>query len=261
MFNIEGAGSPRYPSYTTEGAFYRSLGVNRIGFVADDTPSSARGIKQVSSSFRSAGLHRCADIVIPLGAVDFTGTALALKQSGCGAVECSCLLRSALALATALQDTGVHIPMLFDAGPAQEVLGSPATIRASTGAFFPVETYYSGPAYDSFVAALTRFDPHYTGGLPDLGVIDGWQAADLFIKGLQVAGQNPTRQSFVSQLRQVHAWDAEGLRVSPVSFQPFGQASRQFCLLYLTIEKSRYANYPASGQPYCGTLIPHSNAS
>ncbi len=203
MFNIEGASSSHYPSYTTEGAFYRSLGVDRIGFVADDTPSSARGVKQVSNSVRSAGLGVCTDIVVPLGAVDFTATALSLKQAGCDAVECSCLLRSALALATALQDTGVHLPMLFDAGPAQKVLGSAATIKASTGAFFPVETYYSGPAYDSFQRALKQFDPHFTGGLPDLGVIDGWQAADLFVKGLQVAGQNPTRQSFVTRLRQV----------------------------------------------------------
>ena len=261
MFNIEGASSPHYPSYTTEGEFYQSLSVHRIGFVADDTPSSARGVKQTSNSIRSAGLRICADIVVPLGAVDFTGNALKIKGAGCDAVECSCLLRTALALATALQDTGVHLSMLFDAGPAQELLASPASIKASTGAFFPVETYYSGPASAFFLNALKQFDPHYTGGLPDLGVIDGWQAADLFIKGLQVAGQNPTRQSYVANLRQVSGWDANGLRDSPVSFSPFGRAPAQFCLLYLSVENSQFTNYPASGKLYCGTLIPNSNAS
>ena len=215
MFDIEGAGSPHYPSYTTEGEFYKSLGVDRIGFVADNTPSSARGVKQVSNSVRNAGLQICADIVNPLGAVNFTVIAPLLKQARCEAAECSCLLSSSLALATALQNAGTHIPVLFDAGPAQQVLTSPATVKASTGDFFPVETYYSGSAYNAFISALRRYDPHYTSGVPDLGVIDGWQAADLFIKGLQVAGDNPTRRSYITSLRQVSGWDANGLHFPP----------------------------------------------
>jgi branched-chain amino acid transport system substrate-binding protein len=261
MFNIEGVSSPHYPSYTTEGVFYRSLGVDRVGFVADNTPSSARGVKQVINSVRHAGLQTCADIVVPLGAVDFTGIALSIKHVSCEAVECSCLLSTSLALATALRDAGLDIPVVFDAGPAQEVLASSAATRESAGDFFPAETYYSGAAYDSFIDSLKRYDPRYTGGVPDLGVIDGWQAADLFITGLQVAGQDPTRRSFVAQLRQVPSWDANGLRVSPVSFHPFGQAPAQFCLLYLTVDNSQYADHPASGTPYCGMLIPHSNTS
>ena len=261
MFNIEGASSPHYPSYTTEGEFYKSLAVDRIAFVADNTPSSARGVKQVINSAKSAGLRSCADIVVPLGAVDLTAIALSIKRAACDAAECSCLLTTSLALAVGLRDTGLDVPVVFDAGPAQAVLASPETVHESAGDFFPAETYYSGPAYNSLVEALKRYDPHYTGGVPDLGLIDGWQAADLFIKGLQIAGQNPTRQSFMAPLREVSGWDANGLRVSPVSFQPFGQAPRQFCLLYLTVQNSQYADHPASGKPYCGTLIPNSNTS
>ena len=261
MFNIEGASSPRYSSYTSEGEFYTSVGVHKIAFVADNTPSSARGVKQVMNSVRNAGLGICAHIVVPLGVVNFTGIALAVKQAGCDAVECSCLLSSSLALSTALQDVGLHVPVIFDAGPAQQVLASPSTIKASTGAYFPAEIYYSGTAYQAFLGALREYDPHYTGGVPDLGVTDGWQAADLFIKGLQVAGQNPTRQSFISQLRQVRDWDANGLRPSAASFSPFGQAPPQFCLAYLTVENSQFHNYPSDGKPFCGSLIPNSNTS
>src|ERR1700759_3115691 len=112
------------------------------------------------NSLRSAGLHGCADIVIPLGVVNFTVIALRIKQDSCDAAECSCLLSSALALSSALQDAGLNIPLLFDAGPAQAILASPATIKASTGDFFVVQTYYSGRAYHSFVDALKRYDPH-----------------------------------------------------------------------------------------------------
>jgi hypothetical protein len=55
--------------------------------VADNTPSSARGVKQVINSAKSAGLRSCGDIVVPLGAVDLTGIALSIKQAACGAAE------------------------------------------------------------------------------------------------------------------------------------------------------------------------------
>ena len=50
MFNIEGTNSPHYPSFTSQGEFYKSLGVSKISFVASNTPSSTRGIKQAINS-------------------------------------------------------------------------------------------------------------------------------------------------------------------------------------------------------------------
>lgn len=261
MFNVEGTSSPRYPSYTSEGLFYRSIGVRNVAFVADNTPSSARGVKQVRNSVQHVGLQTCTDIVVPLGAVDFTGIALSLKAAGCDAAECSCLLSSSLALATALRNSGVDIPVVFDAGPAQQVLASPGATKAAAGNYFPTLSAYSGPGYQAFVTALKKYDPHYTGGLPDLGVLDGWLAADLFIQGLQLAGPNPTRSSFIAKLRLEPTWDAGGLRPSATAFRPFGQAPPQFCLFYLEFESGRYQEYPPNGKPFCGDLIPNSDTS
>ncbi len=39
----------------------------------------------------------------------------------------------------------------------------------------------------------------------------GWLGAQAFLKGLEVAGKNPTRESFITNLRQVHNYDAGGL--------------------------------------------------
>jgi branched-chain amino acid transport system substrate-binding protein len=226
MFNIEGTNSPHYPSYTSEGQFWKSLGVSKISFISSNTPSSTRGIKQSINSANTAGLSTCADTVLPLGGVDFTGVSLNVKNSGCQAAECSCVLSSSLALATALQNLGLDIPVLFDAGPAQQVLQSPSTEKAAGSNYFTSQINYTGSAYDSMLAALKKYVPAYPGGILDLGVIDGWQAADLFIKGLEVAGLNPTRQSFVSNLRTVTGWDANGLRPAPAVFNPFGRRRR-----------------------------------
>jgi branched-chain amino acid transport system substrate-binding protein len=261
MFNIEGTNSPHYPSYTWQGQFYKSLGVDKISLTASNTPSSTRSITQAKNSIHAAGLQTCADTIVPLGGVDFTSESLAIKAAGCDAAECSCVLSSSLALATALQNLGLNIPVVFDAGPSQGVITSPGASKAATGNYFSTQIYFSGTAYDSFISALKQYDPHYQGGLPDLGVASGWQAADLFIKGLQVAGQNPTRQSFISNLRTVTGWSANGLRVSAAVFSPFGQAPPTACYGYLKFSNGQFNAYPASGKPFCGTLIPNSNAS
>ncbi len=261
MFNIEGTGSPTYPSYTFYGEFYKSIGVHKISLVASNTPSSTRGIAQSKASILNAGLRTCADTVVPLGGVDFTATALNIKAAGCDAAECSCVLSSSLALASALQNLGLNLPVVFDAGPAQQVIDSPSASKEATGAYFPAQAYYSGSAYDTFTSALKQYDPSYTGGVPDLGLIDGWLTADLFIKGLQVAGQNPTRASYIAALRQVTNWNAEGLKTVPASFTNFGQTPPTGCFLYVKYDNGKYDNYPADGKPICGTLIPNSSAS
>ena len=50
----------------------------------------------------------------------------------------------------------------------------------------------------------------------------GYLTADLFIKGLKVAGKCPTRESFISNLRKVTSYDGGGLLPGKVSFVPNG---------------------------------------
>ena len=50
----------------------------------------------------------------------------------------------------------------------------------------------------------------------------GYVGADLFIKGLKVAGKCPTRASFISNLRKVTNYDGAGMLPGKVSFVPNG---------------------------------------
>ncbi len=255
MFNIEGTSSPNYPAYSTEGDFWKAIGASKISLVASNTPSSTSAIGASKVSITHAGLQTCADTVVPLGGVDFTATALNIKAAGCNAAECSCVLSSSLALASALQNLGLNMPVEFAAGPSQGVFDSPQTEKSATGAYFPAQIFYSGPEYVSFTNSLKQYDPSYKGGIPDLGLIDGWMTTDLFIKGLQLAGQNPTRASFISNLRQVTKYNANGLKTVNASFTPFGQAPTTGCFLYEKFENNRYNDYPTNGQPLCGPLV------
>ena len=55
-------------------------------------------------------------------------------------------------------------------------------------------------------------------GIPDFGWTEGYVSADLLIKGLEVAGQNPTRSSFIDNLRKVTNYNVEGLATNTVNY-------------------------------------------
>jgi hypothetical protein len=105
---------------------------------------------------------------------------------------------------------------------------------------------------------LKKYDSHFSGGIPDLGLYGSYLAMDLMIKGLQVAGTNPTRESFISNLRQVTNYDAGGILPSPTTFANFGTKSmlpETYCTYVFQLKSpGGFVTYNG-GKPMCGKLI------
>jgi branched-chain amino acid transport system substrate-binding protein len=145
------------------------------------------------------------------------------------------------------------------------VYASPQDLAAANNGYFvgtTVDPSFTSPGSKTLLAALAKYDSSYKSGtIPDLGVTEGYLSADLMIKGLQVAGTNPTRALFISNLRKVGNFDASGIEPSPVSFVNFGQAPAKTCIGAAQFVNKKYVAFPASGAPFCGTLIPNSNAA
>jgi branched-chain amino acid transport system substrate-binding protein len=193
--------------------------------------------------------------------VNFTTFALSFKNDGCDTAECSCVLSSSLAMSTALKQEGLtKVNIIMGAGPSTDVTENSEDEAAAQGAYFP-GTVYSTPPQKAFLADLKKYDPEYTGGLPDLGASLGWPAGNLMIEGLQLAGKNPTRQSFMTNLRKVTNWTDSGLALTPVDLKDFGQAPKTECAPYVQFENGKYVPYPRSAKPFCGTLIPGSGGT
>ena len=135
----------------------------------------------------------------------------------------------------------------------------PAARTALNGDYFRAQENFTTPnaATQQMLNTLKKYDPSYKGGIPDFGLAGSYLAADLMIKGLQVAGANPTRQSFISNLRQVSSYDAGGIFPSPTSFAGFGTLSivpQKICMYYLQLQGTNYVPLN-SGQPICGQRI------
>jgi branched-chain amino acid transport system substrate-binding protein len=260
MFAFSGNDSPSEPGYT-DGGFWKALGAKNISFIASNTPSSTDGIVPFKDDMAKDGLSVCDDTIVPLGGVNFTTFALSFKSAGCDAAECSCVLSSSLALTTALHQEGLtDVKVIFAAGPSQQVLETKGDEAAAEGQIF-VGGNYSTPGGKAMLAGLKKYDPSYTGGVPDLGAVSGWEVANLVIEGIQVAGKNPTRQGLIKNLRQVTNWTDDGMLPASVSFVHFGQAPAKDCATYTQFENGKFLPFPRSGKPFCGTEIPGSGTA
>jgi branched-chain amino acid transport system substrate-binding protein len=257
LFSTGGNNSVPTATYTDGGFWSYVAGKGaKISAVVANTPSATNLIPGFKTELSAEGLSACDITIDPLATVDVSTYALSLKNAGCGGVYCVQLLATCLALSTALHQEGLNkVKVLYAAGPSEQVTQTAAAKAAATGAVFPGTDYSSFPAGRAFLASLKKYDPDYKGGAPDIGTYGGWEAANLMVEGLLVAGKNPTRESFIKNLRNVTNWTDSGLS-PPISFQHFGVAPKVgACGRYLTFNGTSYVGYPADGRAFCGKLL------
>ena len=255
---------PGYPATTIDGQFLKSIGVTSMaGFAYGVSPSSTASIKQMQASVVNAGLKAgYTNLSVPFGGADFTSDVLAMKSAGVNGFACSCVESSDLALATASAQAGLNAKGLFFTGYSASTLTSPTAAAAAQNQYFTTVTVpyeLKQPATNAILNALTKYAPGYKGGIPDYGQQGGYLATELMIKGLQVAGQNPTRQSFMSGLRGVTSYDSNGAMPSPISFalSEFGKYPQNSCAYFVQLKGTAFVPLPK----VCGTLIPNSNTA
>jgi branched-chain amino acid transport system substrate-binding protein len=143
-------------------------------------------------------------------------------------------------------------------GADSSVFANATSASAAQGAYFPTTVIpldLHNAATDAFVANLKSNVPSYTGGYPSFGLGGSYLSTDLMIKGLEVAGQNPTRQSFITNLSNVTDYDAGGLLPSKVSFNHFGSFQKQGCTYFVQVKGNDFVT-TNGGKPFCGDLLP-----
>jgi branched-chain amino acid transport system substrate-binding protein len=215
--------------------------------------------KFFTTAAQSAGLKvGYQNYSIPLGAVDMTATALAMKQTGVNGFYAPMIETTVFALLSELHNEGDAMKAaVLATGYGQEIFGQPSAVRAAQGAFFstaqaPVELKTAATQAEQ--AAFQKYE-HYT-GIPNLNWSYGWLSADLSIRGLQVAGQNPTRASFISNLRSLSDWDGGGLlpTKSDFSVQTFGKFPATSCGWFVRLQGNTFVTVN-NGQPVCGKTL------
>jgi hypothetical protein len=96
--------------------------------------------------------------------------------------------------------------------------------------------------YESQLAKL------YPGTAPGEESLYGWVVADLFVKGLKLAGPNPTRSAVVSQLNTFTHWTGDGL-IPAVDWtkQHTSQSDNLDCIAAVQVQHGKFV--PVYGTP------------
>ena len=223
-------------------------------------PASALSAKAFTTGAKAAGLKvGYENYSIPLGSVDLTAVALAMKQAHVDGFYAAMIDTTNFALLSGLRNEGaVMKAAVLATGYGQEILDQPTALAAGQGGIFgtmqtPVEL--KTPATIAEQQAFQKYE-NFT-GIPNLNWSYGWLTADLFIQGLKAAGQNPTRGLFISGLHNVKNWDGEGLLPAPVdlSLSGFGKFPSQSCEWFVKLQGSAFV-VQNGNKPVCGNILP-----
>ncbi|MEX5713148.1 ABC transporter substrate-binding protein [Parafrankia sp. FMc6] len=115
-------------------------------------------------------------------------------------------------LVAAARQAGVPLKVILSGSAVNaEVLGRYGPLLAGVTSFSRTIPFQAkSPSLDAYRAAVAQYAPQLTD--PDQTVaLTSFVIADMLIRGLEEAGECPTRQSFIDGLRAVDDYDAGGL--------------------------------------------------
>jgi len=255
-----GSLDPKYPVNTLAGNFLKQHGATVLGaFGYGISPSSSRAAIQTADSFEHAG-GKVGDLdtTVPFGSVAFTNEALVAKQDHVNALVPEMDNNSNFALAEALAQAGVKLKAgLFATGYQPDVINSPAWPSLQGDYFYALFRPWSLPdaGTKQMEAAMEKYDGYSKSDFPSFSEYEAWLGADLMIKGLQLAGPNPTQAGVIKALRGVTSYNGDGLLPQSLDFATdFGHDPAKSCAWMVQAGKTGFT--PVSSQPFCGTDIP-----
>ena len=255
-----GSVDPKYPVNTSAGIIYKRLGATELAtYGYGISPSSSRAAIQTADSFEHAGGKApIVNTTIPFGSNEFGSIALTAKQDGINAIAPEMDSNSNYALAQALEQAGVKLKVaLYATGYEPDVINSPSWSALQGGYFLSLFRPWLIPnaGTEQMQAAMEKYAHFTKKDFPSFSQYEAWAGADLMIKGLQMAGSNPTHASVIHALRSIKSYNANGLL--PQSFDyatNFGHDPAKTCEWLVQADATGFKM--AGDQTYCGSDIP-----
>jgi ABC-type branched-subunit amino acid transport system substrate-binding protein len=255
-----GSVDPKYPVSSLYGKFLKSKDATVLGtFGYSISPTSTRAAVGAADSFQHVGGKvGLLDTAIPFGSVSFTPNALTAKQHGVNAIIPVMDGNSNIALEQAMEQGGDKPKAaLFATGYEPSVIKSPAWPSLQGTYWISLFRPWSLPnaGTQQMQTAMEKYAKFSKSQFPTASQYEAWAGADLMIKGLEMAGPNPTKTSVIRDLRRLKSYNAGGLLPNPIDYSTiFGHDLPQQCVWILKAETSGFI--PMSSQPLCGTDLP-----
>jgi branched-chain amino acid transport system substrate-binding protein len=240
--------------FTTGGEAVKVIGGTVCGAVGyQESPSSSASAAAFAKSCTNQGLKAGYVASISFGSTDVAPIALKMKAGRVDSIFFSTVPSTGFALAAALRTVGATTKaILLPTGYGGDLLKSSAAVQAAQGFYFsnslaPIEL--NTPATQKMQA---RFKAVGENDGPGFAESTAYEAMLAFGAGVTAAGDNLTRQSFITALRKVNNFDADGLLATPTDFSDYSPTKQ--CSYYVKLSGSKFV--PVQGlDPICGTRV------
>ena len=256
----EGSVDPKYPANTTIDSILKAHGGTVLGaYGYSISPTSTRAAEGDADAATHLGLKvGVLNTTVPFGSVAFTSDALVAKEDHVNALVPSLDNNSNYALAEAMKQAGVKLKaVVFATGYEPDVIDSPAWSAVQGDYFDALYRPWVLPnaGTQQMQAAMEKYAHFTRSDFPSFSQYEAWAGADLMIKGLELAGKNPTRSVVIEDLRGLKSYTANGLLPEPINYSTiFGHDLPRQCSWVMQAEKNGFV--PVSSQPVCGMDIP-----
>jgi branched-chain amino acid transport system substrate-binding protein len=255
-----GSVDPKYPVNTQLGSIIKHFGGSVLGaYGYGISPSSSRAAIATGDSFtHEGGKTAVVNTSIPFGSVDFTSVALTAKQDGVNSLSPEMDSNSNYALAEALEQSGVKLKAaVYATGYEPDVIKSPAWKSLDGGYFLSLFRPWLIPnaGTEQMQAAMEKYAHFTKSDFPSFSQYEAWAGADLMIKGLELAGPNPTHANVIKDLRNLKSYNANGLLPQSLNYSTiFGHDPAEECAWVVQATTTGFKM--AGNQAYCGKDLP-----
>ncbi len=241
-----GLPNPPPPTTLAMGFMHDKLGVTNVAIVGIDDPGAIAVSNSDATAAKSLGMKVYEDNVA-ISQTDFTADVAKMKSAGVNGVIMYSAPQQDLSIIPAAKQAGLNAKFLLSTGYDSRFL---AVANLLQGVYF--ENAYA--PFEFNLPASQQMKQAFPAGAP-LGIaqVNAWISADLFVKGLSVAGGCPTRESFITGLRGVHNYDANGL-IGPVD-EATALSHGEACFYHEVVQGKAFVPVEQPGQPYCGKPV------
>lgn len=244
------------PSVSTFGEFVRSQGGTRAVLMESLSSESAQRYRQqVTDSLQSAGVTIGLQVDVATEVTDPAAVVERMKAAHIDTIAGGVTPDILAKIIPAVRAAGIPMKVILaPTGYDPVLLQQIGPLLAGTTIYLsPVPYELNTPAHQTLLAAMSEYAPQIQPPRQQIA-LEGWIAADMFIRGLQAAGSCPTRESFIRGLRGVHSYDADGLLPRPVDFATnLGQLSA--CYEFVRISDDGRSFVPLQPPLRCGNRL------
>lgn len=255
---VASGGAAPVPTPVSTGAdFLVEQGVENLGAVTYAFPAAVNAAEQYLTAFEAVTGN--AGTLLgdaPPGNADWSVQAQQISEAGSDGLYLPMAFQDAANAFQAVLQAGVVLDAtIFPGGygpTALEQMGESLEGASFSISYLPLSEGTEGQQV--MLGALEEYsDVAVVDGLVDDFVTIGWLIGEAFIEGLNVAGDCPTREAFITNLRQVTDYDANGMLDPAIDYSTALGTPFLLCTHFVTVENGEFVPEPEVTR--CGEVI------